>query len=423
MVGEQVTLNVYLYEDLRNRQQLRPTDVHEPTATDFVKRSLMQDETRAILVGTALVGGQPWSVKLVRKNALFPIKAGRLAISPMSLTLSGVRSGLREREALFVDIVEPPIANRPPGYQIGDTGDFSLSATMTPREIDQHGAVGVTVELRGTGNMPSTLTTPEINGVEWLDPQVTDSLGPIAADKFGGVRTFTYVVRVHRAGSVDLGEVRLPYFDPQARRYEVAHTALGIVQVAKASGRDAGIDVAEPLLPNLPRARAALEGQRAESFLTERPLYWTTLFGMPIACVLGIGMTGALRRVRERRANAAPSPDRIARDRRSEAEASMKSDDAQAAIGAISRALGAEMLARAGVNVRGTSSEGATTELVDAGVSEETARAAMQILAECEDARFSPEGVTMETARPLWRRAKEVIGAIDATSRERSSAG
>ena len=34
-----------------------------------------------------MVGGRPWSVKLVRKNALFPIKTGRLSIAPMSLTL------------------------------------------------------------------------------------------------------------------------------------------------------------------------------------------------------------------------------------------------------------------------------------------------------------------------------------------------
>src|SRR5262249_38869718 len=76
VVGEQVMLTVYLYEDMRARQG-RPSDVHEPTATDFVKRSLLQDETRAVHVGNAIIGGKPWSVQLVRKNALFPIKAGR----------------------------------------------------------------------------------------------------------------------------------------------------------------------------------------------------------------------------------------------------------------------------------------------------------------------------------------------------------
>ncbi|MBX3219690.1 MAG: BatD family protein [Labilithrix sp.] len=420
VVGEQVTLTVYLYEDIRARQG-RPTDVHEATATDFVKRSLVQDETRAVHVGNAIVGGRPWAVKLVRKNALFPIKTGRLSIAPMSLTLSHLRVGLRESETLFVDVSEPPVANRPAGYQIGDTGDFSLSASTAPRSVDQHGAVGVTVELRGSGNMPAALPTPEIAGVEWLEPQMVDSLGPISNDKFGGTRTFSYVVRLHKDGAVDLGEIRLPYFDPQTRKYEIARAALGIVQVAKGDARDAGPEVADVLLPDLPAARAALEGSRAETFLTERPIYWGALFGSPLACVAAIALTGAVRRARERRANAAPSPERVARERRSEAESALKGDDGKAAVAAVARALEAAILASSGVNVRGTSGDGTIQELTDAGISEATARAAMQLHSECEDARFSPAGVDVETARALWRRAKEVLGAVSSHAGSRSS--
>jgi hypothetical protein len=420
VVGEQVTLTVYLYEDIRARQS-RPSDVHEATATNFVKRSLLQDETRAVHVGNAMVGGRPWSVKLVRKNALFPIKTGRLSIAPMSLTLSGMRVGLRESETLHVDVTEPPIANRPSGYQIGDTGDFSLSATTTPHNIDQHGAVGVTVELRGNGNMPATLPTPEISGVEWLEPQTRDSLGPVSNDKFGGTKTFTYVVRIHKDGSIDLGEIRLPYFDPQTRRYEIARAALGIVQVAKAAGRDASPEVAEPLLPNLPNARAALEGTHVDAFLTERPVYWTALFGMPFACAATIALGGVARRARERRANAAPSPERIARERHAEAETALKHDDGKAAIAAVTRAIEAEVLASTGVNVRGTSGEATAAELVAAGVSEATARSIVELLSDCEDVRFSPAGVTVDTARSLWKRAKEAMGAVASHSGSRSA--
>ncbi len=420
VVGEQVTLTVYLYEDIRARQG-RPSDVHEATATDFVKRSLLQDETRAVSVGIAMVGGRPWSVKLVRKNALFPLKTGRLMIGPMSLTLPQARVGLRESETLYVDVTEPPVANRPAGYQIGDTGEFSLSATTTPTSIEQHGAVGVTVELRGNGNMPSTLPTPEIAGVEWLEPQTRDSLGPVSSEKFGGTRTFSYVVRIHKDGAVDLGEIRLPYFDPTTRAYAIARASLGIVQVTKVNGRDAGPEVAEPVLPNLPKLRTALEGKREESFLTERPLYWGALFGSPLACVLGIAFTGAVKKARERRANAAPSPERIARERRAEADAAVKRDDGKAAVAAIARALGAEVLASTGVNVRGTSGEGAIRELEDAGIADATAREVVRILSECEDARFSPSGVTQDTAHALWKRAKEAMSAIGAQGSGKAS--
>jgi hypothetical protein len=409
VIGEQVTLAVYLYEDLHQRQG-RPSDVHEATATDFVKRSLLQDESRAILVGNAMVGGKPWSVKLVRKSALFPIKAGRLPIQPMSLTLPQARVGLRESETLVVDVIEPPVTGRPAGYQLGDTGDFSLSATVTPRTMEQHGAVGVSIELRGTGNIPSTLAMPEIAGVEWLEPQVRDQLGPVTQEQYGGTRTFNYVGRVHKDGQVDLGEVRLPYFDPRTRAYSVARTSLGIVSVAKGDGRDAGADVAEPVLANLPSVRTALEGKKEQSFVTEKPVFWISIFGSPLACALVIVASDALKRARARRANAAPSNEKIAKDRHADAEAALKAEDGKAAAGAIIKAVEAEVLASHGVNLRGTSGEKALAELTEAGLTEAAAKELQAVLAECESARFAPTDVDIEPMRALWKRALKALG-------------
>lgn len=404
VVGEQVTLSVYLYEDLHQRQG-RPSDVHEATATDFVKRSLLTDETRAILIGNAMVGGRPWSVKLVRKSALFPIKAGRLPIQPMSLTLPQARVGLRESETLSVDVIEPPVTGRPAGFQLGDTGDFSLSATISPRALEQHGAIGVSVELRGTGNIPAAIAMPELPGVEWLEPQIRDALGPVSQEQYGGQRTFSYVGRVHREGQVDLGEVRLPYFDPRTRAYAVARASLGIVSVSKAEARDAGAETVDPVLPNLPAPRNALEGKKEEAFVTERPLFWLSLFGSPIACALVIAGRDALRRAQERRKNAAPAPDRIAKDRRGEAAAAVKGADGKAAAGAIERAVLAEILARTGVNLRGTSGDKALEELTEAGIKAERAKELLAILSECESARFAPTDVDVEPMRALWKRA------------------
>ena len=413
VVGEQVTLSVYLYEDLYS-QVGRTSDVHEATAADFVKHSLLQDETRATYVGTTMIQGKPWTVKLVRKNALFPIKVGRLSISPMSLTLPQARLGLRESETLYVDVSEPPMGGRPAGYQVGDTGDFSLSASIAPRTIEQHGAVGVTVELRGTGNLPSTLPTPEVAGVEWLEPQTRETLGPQSSERYGGTRTFSFVARVHKAGAVDLGEIRLPYYDPQTRRYGVARTALGIVEVTPGGpAHDAGAEIADEVLPNLPKPRAELEGKRATTYMTERPADWGFLFGAPLACASAIALAGAARKVRQRRASAAPSPSRIAKERRSEAEAAARGSDGGASVAATVRAVEASVLASVGVNLRGTSGESSLKELALAGVAEDTAKRIVGVLRGCEDARFSPTGVAIETARELWDRARVTLDALD----------
>lgn len=414
VVGEQVTLNVYLYEDPRARQA-QPSDVHEATATDFVKKSLLQDETRAVHLGTAMVGGRPWAVKLVRKNALFPIKTGKLVIAPMSLTLSQARVGLRESESLTVDVTEPPVNGRPAGFQMGDVGDFSLSAQVAPPILEQHGAVGVTVELRGTGNMPGQLQTPAQPGIEWLEPQVKDATSAGQNDRYGGTRTFTYVVRVHKEGTVDLGEIRLPYFDPQTRAYNVAHASLGIVQVSRAAGRDAGApDPAEVVLTGLPIAKPGLEGTTSPSFVTDGRAFWSAIFGAPLASALVVVAAGAAKKARERRLARTPSPAKIAKDRRAEAEAALAGADGKAALSAVTRAIEAGALATTGVNVRGTSAAGAARELEDAGVSSEAAKELLDLLRAGEDARFSPDGVSIETARDLWKRARGALEKLDA---------
>jgi hypothetical protein len=411
VVGEQVTLSVYLYEDPYARQG-RPGDVHEATANDFVKRSLLEDETRAVGVGTALVGGKLWNVKLVRKNALFPLKTGRLAIEPMSMTLPQARIGLRASETLYVDVTEPPVAGRPAGYAVGDVGDMSLQATVTPRAIPRDGAIGVTIELRGTGNLPSQLSLPIVPGVEWLDPSTHDKLGQMQNDRFGGTRTFSYVVRVHKDGAIDLGEVRLPYYDPEKRAYTIARATIGIVNVATGPARDAGADEPEPVLAGLPKERRELEGPHPESFLSERPVYWAALFGSPLACALVLGAHGLVGRWREKRSAAAPSPDRIAKTRRTEADEACRGSDGSAAMGAVARALEAEVLVRTGVNLRGAGGDTAKGELEEAGVASEVAESVIGIMRACEDARFSPDAAGIEKARETWSRAQAVLDGL-----------
>lgn len=411
VIGEQVTLAVYLYEDPYARQT-QPTDVHEATASDFVKRSLMEDETHAIGIGNALVAGRPWTVKLVRKTALFPIKAGRLTISPMTLTLPHVRPGLRESETLSVDVAEPPAAGRPAGYVIGDVGDFALEANVTPRSAERGGAVGVTIELRGTGNLPSQLPVPVTSGVEWLEPQVKDKLGAVKENRFGGSRTFSYVVRLQKEGTLDLGEVKVPFYNPQTRAYGVARATLGAITVTPGAVRDGGAEAAEVLLPNLPKERRAFEPKAEATFVTDSPFYWGALFGSPFACVVLLGAQSVLRRTRERRASAAPSTTQIAKTKHAEADQACKGGDAQAAIGAIVSAVVASIVAKTGVNVRGTAFERGVRELQDKGVPEAAADAVVGVLRACEDARFSPEGVTMESARALWARAQKALDAV-----------
>jgi hypothetical protein len=333
----------------------------------------------------------------------------------MSLTIARGwgKGGRRESEPLKVRVSEPPVAGRPLGYAIGDVGRFELSAEVAPREIEQDDALGVTVNLAGTGNLPSTLPLPQRQGVEWLEPQLREKLGAVRGEKFGGTRTFSYVVRVHKAGDVDLGELTLPFWDADAGKYGVARVPLGPVRV-KAVARAQAQNAASPNDPlqGLPAPCAKREGApAARAHLADSHLFWLGLAATPLA--FGVVMAG--RAARKRIAaikTRAPSPKAEMKERIAAAAAACAGEDGRKGDAEIVRALEAASLAMLGVNLRGETSDRVAAQLADAGVDEVVARRAQEIYRASEGARFSPEAPELGAVRERWRAAREIIGSL-----------
>jgi hypothetical protein len=426
VVGEQITLSVFLYID-PNEREADLNDVHEASADEFVKRPLVEDDTGDKNVQRALVGGAVYYVKLLRKWALFPLKTGDLEIGPMSLALSrrrGQRGApnvdqLRESETIQIHISEPPLAGRPPGYVVGDTGNFSLSADTTPRDIEQDGAVGVTLDLSGTGNLPSSITPPARADIEWLTPEVHEKLGPTppGSDKYGGKRTFAFVVRMHKSGIVNLGDLTLPYYNPDTRAYGVARAALGVVNVRAVPTPAQSAEPAFDPLAGLPPPRTQLSPPHVEpAHLADTPLFWLGLGATPMAYGFATGATSLVRRMRRARAEKAASPETDLKARVAAAMRACRGTDPRAADAAVARALHAATVAKVGINVRDAEGAEVSRRLADAGVDSEVARQVEELIRDCEAARFSPEAAEMAAVRERWQSAQGVMGALKRAS-------
>jgi hypothetical protein len=412
-VGEQVTLTIYLYTDASLREP-EVTDVHEATTAAFLRRSLMSDDNRVEHVGFARAGGRTWSVKVARRVALFPLHAGDLPIGPMRLSLVGVR-GNRERssEPLAVHVEEPPATGRPPGFASGDVGRFALSAEVAPREVKRGEAVSVTVELSGTGNLPSSLPIPRKPGVDWLEPEIKDALARQPGDKWGGTRRFSWVVKLDREGDVELGEIALPYFDPEANAYATAAVALGKVKVLP--GAAAGAPDDRPF-PDLPPVRASLGATRsARAHLSDAPWFWGGLAAPPVAFALLVLGSTVRRKAMERLSARKASPARELAARLSEAEEAAAGKDGGAIDAATLRFLGAAALAHVGVNVKGGTTDEVVRALEERGVEKDVAAALGRLLRACEEARFAPEGATQTEATQRFERAKELAERLRKT--------
>jgi hypothetical protein len=265
--------------------------------------------------------------------------------------------------------------------------------------------------------VPGTIPTPAREGVEWLAPEVREQLGPIGHDAFGGRRTFDFVVRLERAGTVDLGELALPFWDPDQKKYDSVRVALGTVRVKPgAGGGAAGAAAAEPeLLQGLPAPRDGLAGSRAgRSHWDDSPPFWVLGVGAwPVAfgfAVVGRAIGARVSRAwRSRRA----SPAAELKARIAAAHEACGGKDARQADAAIARALEAAAVAHGGVSVRDAVGKEIEHRLQSAGIAPDAAAKVSDLLRECEAARFAPDAADLVAARDRWQRAQGAIGELE----------
>ncbi len=411
VVGEQVTLDMYLYLDATLTREPDISDLHEAGTSEFMRENLLDPQMSAESVGYAKAGGRIFVVKRVRRYALFPLQTGDLAIEPMRLTVG--RGGERASERLTVHVTEPPVAGRPAGYAIGDVGQMSLDADVAPRTTPRGGAIAVTLTLKGTGNLPTALTAPTRPGIEWLPPEVHSEMKG-EAGVWGGTRTFTFVAHPTKQGKLDLGAFVVPYWDPGTNAYATARAELGVIDVTAGAGQT---DDALKLFDGLPQARTALSAPKAGRYLADGTLFYPALLLPTVLFGFVVGGT----RLRERRrrvlAERAASPETDLKEKLAALERAGRETDPRALDAATMRALESATIAALGVNVRGVGQERITEVCEAAGASKELAKSVRDLLTDCAAARFAPSGAELDDARARAKRAREAITKLSKTRR------
>lgn len=409
VVGEQVTASVYLYAQPRVFQ---PLDPHEPTTPDFFLRPIPGGEGEARQL---TLGGGRWSVQLIRKIALFPLRAGDLEIGPMSVTLvgpgfrgGGIRGGLvRASRPVVVRVDEPPAAGRPVGYVMGDVGSYTLSATVEPRAVPVGGSVSVQVLLRGNGNVPTRVRLPELQGVTFTEAEARESIDA-AAGIVSGSRAFTYVAQIDARGTIDLGAVTLPFFDPRAGEYRTATAKLGVVQAHGDAPPAAPSSSGDPLAALAARATSRGEPS-ARVPLADRGWFWGLALGLPALSLVGdLGARGWRARLARRRERLR-TPRQAARDALARAKAAT---DDEGRTRAARDALHLATEAACGVAVRGLTAADAVPAMTRAGLPADVATAVRDALAALEAGAYSggeadrdAQGRAVELASALLKRA------------------
>lgn len=413
VVGEQVTASFYIYA----RYDFEAQERHDAPLADFLRVPLSQNPGTGP-VAYAIAGGHKFTVRLLDRVALFPLRAGELSTGSFSARFTGRHLGrrvLRESNDPTILVADPPSNGRPPGYVTGNVGNFSLEAAVQPKRIRQGESLSVTVKVSGSGNLPQRLRVPERTGVEWLDPetrQATEAPGGVV----GGWRSFGYVVRIEESGTVDLGKIELPFWDPAANAYRTAVAELGTVQVEPGMGPPGASSASASAAATPGREPfAAIGGPRKslgawsapQAPLLEGPRLWALIAAAPLLVGLLFGGQRLARHLRERRARGEASASALTARALREAREAEARGDARAVAAAVERAVHASVEAATGLRSRGVLLAELLPELEKHGVARDTAQRARDCLQACDALRFAP-GASATDLGDLTKRARAV---------------
>ncbi|WP_164010210.1 BatD family protein [Pyxidicoccus trucidator] len=423
-VGEQLTLSLFIY----SRVDLSSVDsVTMPKLEGFWTEEV---ESPTQLSGEQkIVDGIPYRAYLLRRRALFPVKAGALSITPAEADITTgflfaghrvhrVSNGLKVK-------VKPLPPGAPPGMSNAHVGSWRLSMDVSQTRVELGQPVTVKVILEGVGNVKN-VTPPKLTGPAALkiyDPTTTDKVAP-QRNRVQGRRVVEYLVMPQRTGTFTLPALEFPFFDPRAQSYDVARTdpvtitveagAGGVSalpaspsQVADAANEQKNVLTAGGLRPVRYQAR----------FVTPSEPPWKRSFFLPavlapLGLLLGVALIGGVRGKLATRTEAdrGRQQAKAARKRLAEAEKLQGGGNVGAFYGEVEKAVHGFLEARLGVPVGGLTRDVLAERLTAAGADAERRSKVLFVLEACDLGRYGGGGNPAERQKVMDAAAAAMEG-------------
>ncbi len=126
----------------------------------------------------------------------------------------------------------------------GGVGDFSVSSTISSTDVTANDAVTLRVILSGTGNL-KLVKTPEISfpqDFDIYDPKVENKY-TIKGGRQTGNKVYEYLVIPRHSGQYTIPAVEFQFFDPKSGLYKTVKTDEYTLNVAKGQGGESQTSV------------------------------------------------------------------------------------------------------------------------------------------------------------------------------------
>jgi hypothetical protein len=318
-----------------------------------------------------------------------------------------------------------PLPKPQPADFSGAVGKFSASTTLEPQTLRTNEAATYTFVVKGTGNI-KYLKTPDIDfgpGVEEYDPE-SESDAHFNGQDMTGTFTATYTIVPQQVGEMNVASNKFVYFDPSKGQYVTIdlpgynrRVAKGTASAA-AAVQQTGIDKSmDDILYIKPLKKGELRDEHVRSFYT-----WFYLLCYVIVAAALITTILVYRRQLRLNADVAgrrtARANRVANKRLKVARTEMQRHNNDAFYTALSAALWGYISDKLGIPSSALTRDNVSEKLAEAGASEQLIEQTINVIDECEMARFTPEHSDTEVST-MYQNATDVINGLEATKRNK----
>ena len=356
--------------------------------------------------------GQDYMTAVLKHCIIFPQKSGKLTINSGNYDISvvqydNVNMGMfqvrQPRETKIkvssntgsIDILPLP-SPKPDGFN-GAVGDFTIDSRLVGNSFRTNDPATLIYTISGTGNI-KYLKEPQIDfpsEFEQYTPK-SDIKTSVSGNEVSGTMTVEYTFVPQSVGNFTIGSDKFVYFDPAKRDYVTLTTPSYPVKVAKGLSTPAPTEDQKAIENKNSDIRHIYLGEKNPSHnhsLTVRSAFYWTLY---IVLIIITGAVIVANRARARR-NADVSgmrtakASKVASKRLKTAGKYLSAGDNDKFYEEMLRALWGYLSDKLAIPLSQLTRQNIVDKLTEKGYSSEATSSIVNVLDECEMARYTPE--------------------------------
>jgi hypothetical protein len=433
--GEQLIATIKLY--ISPNVPLNGFDeVKLPSYEGFWTKDI--DVPTQVSFNREVYNGKIYQVGILKKTILFPQQIGTIKIDPFEITCL-VRQRIRQQQGFFDDffdnyrvvkakVISDPVlinvkdlASQPSNFS-GAVGNFTVNASLDKTNVKSNEAVTLKLTINGSGNL-TLIKAPKIElpqDFESYEPKTTEHTS--ASDNgLNGSVTFEYLFIPRFAGNFTIPAIDFVFFNPASKQFETLTTNSFNIHVEKGSD-DANSSVVSSFSKEdvkvigkdirfIKQSKTELK-PKGTSFYGTFGFYSIYLFSLAAFAVFyfinrkKIKENANLVLVRNKRAN------KVALKRLREAAGFLKNNQAEKFYESVIKALWGYLSDKLTIPVADLNRETASENLLKKGVDQEAVSQLIQIIDDCEFARYAPAAFS-GTMNEVYDGAAKVMGIFE----------